>query len=235
MPSNQRHSYLNHTKLTKYHLIEFCIMIKILIVDDHAIVREGLNRIIQSEQDMHVAGMAKDGSEVIRLMLENEVDIVVLDISMPGKSGLDLIKDLKQVQPLVKILMLSMYPEERFAMRSIKAGASGYLTKEMAPEEIVNAIRTIHSGRKYITSALADMIAEELQNPSEKVPHELLSDREFEVLCMLAVGKPVVEIAVVLSLSESTVSTYRMRILQKMSLKTNSDLIHYGIEHGLVD
>ena len=210
-------------------------MIKILIVDDHAIVREGLNRIIQSEQDMHVAGMAKDGSEVIRLMLENEVDIVVLDISMPGKSGLDLIKDVKQVQPLVKILMLSMYPEERFAMRSIKAGASGYLTKEMAPEEIVNAIRTIHSGRKYITSALADMIAEELQNPSEKVPHELLSDREFEVLCMLAVGKPVVEIAAMLSLSESTVSTYRMRILQKMGLKTNSDIIHYGIEHGLVE
>ena len=210
-------------------------MIKILIVDDHAIVREGLNRIIQSEQDMHVAGMAKDGSEVIRLMLENDVDIVVLDISMPGKSGLDLIKDVKQVQPLVKILMLSMYPEERFAMRSIKAGASGYLTKEMAPEEIVNAIRTIHSGRKYITSALADMIAEELQNPSEKVPHELLSDREFEVLCMLAVGKPVVEIAAMLSLSESTVSTYRMRILQKMGLKTNSDIIHYGIEHGLVE
>lgn len=210
-------------------------MIKILIVDDHAIVREGLNRIIQSEQDMHVAGMAKDGSEVIRLLLENEVDIVVLDISMPGKSGLDLIKDVKQVQPLVKILMLSMYPEERFAMRSIKAGASGYLTKEMAPEEIVNAIRTIHSGRKYITSALADMIAEELQNPSEKVPHELLSDREFEVLCMLAVGNPVVEIAAVLSLSESTVSTYRMRILQKMGLKTNSDLIHYGIDHGLVE
>jgi len=210
-------------------------MIKILIVDDHAIVREGLNRIIQTELDMHVAGMAKDGSEVIRLMLENEIDVVVLDISMPGKSGLDLIKDMKQVQPLVKILMLSMYPEERFAMRSIKAGASGYLTKEMAPEEIVNAIRTIHSGRKYITSALADMIADELQNPSEKVPHELLSDREFEVLCMLAIGKPVVEIATVLSLSESTVSTYRMRILQKMNLKTNSDLIHYGIEHGLVE
>ena len=210
-------------------------MIKLLIVDDHAIVREGLNRIIQSEQDMHVAGMAKDGSEVIRLMLENEIDVIILDISMPGKSGLDLIKDVKQVQPLVKILMLSMYPEERFAMRSIKAGASGYLTKEMAPEEIVNAIRTIHSGRKYITSALADMIADELQNPSEKVPHELLSDREFEVLCMLAVGKPVVEIATVLSLSESTVSTYRMRILHKMGLKTNSDLIHYGIEHGLVD
>lgn len=210
-------------------------MIKILIVDDHAIVREGLNRIIQAEKDMVVTGMAKDGSEVIRFMLENEIDVIVLDISMPGKSGLDLIKDVKQVQPLVKILMLSMYPEERFAMRSIKAGASGYLTKEMAPEEIVIAIRTIHSGRKYITSALADMIADELQNPSEKVPHELLSDREFEVLCMLAVGKPVVEIAGTLSLSESTVSTYRMRILQKMNLKTNSDLIHYGIEHGLVD
>ena len=210
-------------------------MIKILIVDDHAIVREGLSRIIQSEQDMVVAGMAKDGSEVIRLMLDNEVDVVILDISMPGKSGLDLIKDLKQVQPLVKILMLSMYPEERFAMRSLKAGASGYLTKEMAPEEIVTAIRTIYSGRKYITPALADMIADELQNPSEKVPHEMLSDREFEVLCMLAIGKPVVEIAATLSLSESTVSTYRMRILQKMNLKNNSDLIHYGIEHGLVD
>ena len=210
-------------------------MIKILIVDDHAIVREGLSRIIGAENDMIVAGMAKDGTEVIRLMLDNEIDVVVLDISMPGKSGLDLIKDLKQVQPLVKILMLSMYPEERFAMRSIKAGASGYLTKEMAPEEIVSAIRTIYSGRKYITPALADMIAEELQNPSEKVPHELLSDREFEVLCMLAIGKPVVEIASTLSLSESTVSTYRMRILQKMNLKTNSDLIHYGIEHGLVE
>jgi len=210
-------------------------MIKILIVDDHAIVREGLNRIIQTEKDMHVAGMAKDGSEVIRLLLENEIDVIVLDISMPGKSGLDLIKDVKQLQPLVKILMLSMYPEERFALRSIKAGASGYLTKEMAPEEIVNAIRTIHSGRKYITSALADMIADELQNPTENIPHELLSDREFEVLCMLAVGKPVVEIAVALSLSESTVSTYRMRILQKMGLKTTSDLIHYGIDHGLVE
>jgi DNA-binding NarL/FixJ family response regulator len=210
-------------------------MIKILIVDDHAIVREGLSRIIGAENDMMVAGMAKDGTEVIRLMLDNEIDVVVLDISMPGKSGLDLIKDLKQVQPLVKILMLSMYPEERFAMRSIKAGASGYLTKEMAPEEIVSAVRTIYSGRKYITPALADMIAEELQNPSEKVPHELLSDREFEVLCMLAIGKPVVEIASTLSLSESTVSTYRMRILQKMNLKTNSDLIHYGIEHGLVE
>ena len=210
-------------------------MIKILIVDDHAIVREGLSRIIGAENDMIVAGMAKDGTEVIRLMLDNEIDVVVLDISMPGKSGLDLIKDLKQVQPLVKILMLSMYPEERFAMRSIKAGASGYLTKEMAPEEIVSAIRTIYSGRKYITPALADMIAEELQNPSEKVPHELLSDREFEVLCMLAIGKPVVEITSTLSLSESTVSTYRMRILQKMNLKTNSDLIHYGIEHGLVE
>ncbi|HNW52882.1 MAG TPA: response regulator transcription factor [Bacteroidales bacterium] len=210
-------------------------MINILIVDDHAIVREGLNRIIAAEKDMKVAGMAKDGNEVIRIMLESDIDVVVLDISMPGKSGLDLIKDLKQVQPMVKILMLSMYPEERFAMRSIKAGASGYLTKEMAPEEIVNAIRTIYSGRKYITPALADIIAEELQNPSEKVPHELLSDREFEVLCMLAIGKPVVEIAASLSLSESTVSTYRMRILQKMGLKTNSDLIHYGIEHGLVE
>lgn len=204
-------------------------------MDDHAIVREGLNHLLQSEQDMRVSGMAVDAASAIRFLSETLVDVIILDISMPGKSGIDLIKDLKQVQPLARILMLSMYPEDRFAMRAIIAGASGYLTKEMASEEIVTAIRTINGGRNYITHSLADKIADELQNPGAKVPHDLLSDREFEVFCMLASGKPVVDIATALSLSDSTVSTYRTRILQKMNLKSNSDLMHYGIVNGLVD
>lgn len=210
-------------------------MIKILIVDDHAIVREGLNHLLQTEQDMRVAGMAVDASTAIRFLSETSVDVIILDINMPGKSGLDLIKDLKQMQPNARILILSMYPEDRFAMRAVIAGASGYLTKEMASEEIVTAIRTINSGRNYITTSLADKIADELQHPGAKVPHDLLSDREFEVFCMIASGKPVVEIATALSVSESTVSTYRTRILQKMNLKSNSDLMHYGIVNGLVD
>lgn len=210
-------------------------MIRILIVDDHAIVREGLKHLLDIEQDMQVAGMAADAASAIRFSLETPLDLIILDISMPGKSGLDLIKDLKQVQPKARILILSMYPEDRFALRAVMAGASGYLTKEMASEEIVMAIRKIHSGRNYITNSLADKIADELQHPGARVPHELLSDREFEVFCMLASGKPVVVIATALSVSESTVSTYRTRILQKMNLKSNADLMHYAIVNGLVD
>ena len=210
-------------------------MIRILIVDDHAIVREGLKHLLDIELDMRVAGMAADAASAIRFAIETPVDVIVLDISMPGKSGLDLIKDLKQVQPNARILILSMYPEDRFALRAVMAGASGYLTKEMASEEIVMAIRKIHSGRNYITNSLADKIADELQHPGARVPHELLSDREFEVFCMLASGKPVVEIATALSVSESTVSTYRTRILHKMNLKSNADLMHYAIVNGLVD
>jgi two-component system, NarL family, invasion response regulator UvrY len=210
-------------------------MINILIVDDHAVVREGLKRIFQAETDMQVAGMAIDAAGAIRFIMETPVDVVVLDISMPGKNGLDVIKDLKLMQPAVRILMLSMYPEERFAMRSIRAGASGYLTKEMAPDEIVIAIRKIYTGNNYITPSLANLIATELQHPTSKAPHELLSEREFEVMCLLASGKPVFEIATSLAIGESTVSTYRNRILTKMKLKNNSDLIHYGIVNGLVE
>lgn len=211
------------------------MMIRILIVDDHAIVREGLKHLLDIEHDMQVAGMAADAASAIRFTLETPVDVIILDISMPGKSGLDLIKDLKQMQPDARILILSMYPEDRFALRAVMAGASGYLTKEMASEEIVMAIRKIHAGRNYITNSLADKIADELQHPGARVPHALLSDREFEVFCMLASGRPVVEIATALSISESTVSTYRTRILQKMNLKSNADLMHYAIVNGLVD
>jgi two-component system, NarL family, invasion response regulator UvrY len=210
-------------------------MINILIVDDHAIVREGLKRIFLSEKDMRVVGSAMDAAGAVRAIMETTVDVVVLDISMPGKNGLDVIKDLKLMQPDVRILILSMYPEERFAMRSIKAGASGYLTKEMAPDEIVTAIRKIHTDLNYITPSLANIIASELQHPTDKAPHERLSEREFEVMCLLASGKPVFEIATSLAIGESTVSTYRNRILMKMKMKTNSELIHYGIVNGLVE
>lgn len=210
-------------------------MINILIVDDHAIVREGLRRIFLSEPEMHVAGIAEDAAGALRFLIETPVDVIVLDISMPGKNGLDVIRDLKLIKPEVRILILSMYPEERFAMRSIRAGASGYLTKEMAPDEIVTAVKKIYSGTNYITPSLANIIAAELQRPSDRAPHETLSEREFEVLCMLASGKPVFEIATSLSIGESTVSTYRTRVLTKMKLKTNSDLIHYGIVNGLVE
>jgi two-component system invasion response regulator UvrY len=210
-------------------------MIRILIIDDHAIVREGLNHLLKSEQDMQVAGMVKDASGAIHFLSASPVDVILLDIAMPGKSGLDLIKDLKLIQPQARILILSMYPEDRFAMRAIMAGASGYLTKEMASEEIVTAIRTISGGRNYITHSLADKIATELQHPGPKIPHDLLSEREFEVFFMLASGKSVVEIATTLALSESTVSTYRTRILTKMSLRSNAELIHYAIVNGLID
>jgi two-component system, NarL family, invasion response regulator UvrY len=210
-------------------------MIKILIVDDHAILREGLIRIIQFESDMEVAGSVKNAGEAINVLSLNPVDVVILDINMPGRSGLDIIKDIKQLQPEAAILMLSMYSEERFAIRALKAGASGYLTKDMATEELITAVRIIHSGRKYITSTLAESMADSLQDKAEKKPHDGLSDREFEVMCMLGAGKSVSEIAEILSLSSRTVSTYRSRILQKMNLPNTAKIMQYAITKGLVD
>ena len=210
-------------------------MIKVLIVDDHAILREGLIRIIQFESDMEVAGSVKNASEAINVLSGNSVDVVILDINMPGRSGLDIIKDIKQMQPNAAVLMLSMYSEERFAVRALKAGASGYLTKDMATEELINAVRIIHSGRKYITPTLAENMANSLQEKTEENPHDCLSDREFEVMCMIGSGKSVNEIAEVLSLSSRTVSTYRSRILQKMNLANTSRIMQYAISKGLAD
>lgn len=207
-------------------------MIEVLIVDDHAIVREGLTKIIEFEKDMVVMGMANDSSEAIHQVSTHKMDVVVLDISMPGRSGLDVIKDIKNIQPGVKIIILSMYQEERFAVRAFKAGASGYLTKEMATEEIVNAIRKVSSGGKYISARFAETLVNEMSAPSELLPHERLSDREFEVMCMIASGKTVNAIAEELFLSDHTVSTYRRRILEKMNMKNNAEIIHYAIENG---
>jgi DNA-binding NarL/FixJ family response regulator len=208
-------------------------MIKILIVDDHRIVREGLTKIIQLENDMHVAGQAKDAAEAIKIISIQDVNLVILDIALPGMSGLEVIKDLKTIKPQARIIMLSMYPEERFAIRALKAGASGYLTKETAPEELIMAIRRVDSGHNYITSIIAEKMVEELQGPVEKAPHERLSSREFEIMCMIGSGKTIQEISVLLSLSRSTVGTYRSRILQKMNFKNNAMIMHYVMDNWL--
>lgn len=210
-------------------------MIKVLIVDDHRIVREGIKKIIQMETDIVASGQAKDASEAIRIMSTTEIDVVILDVSLPGMSGLEAIKDLKALNPKVRIIMLSMYPEERFAIRAIKAGASGYLTKETAPEELVNSIRIVHSGRNYLTPFVTEKMVTELQSPAEKTHHEKLSAREFEVMCMIGSGKTLKEIADILSLSTRTISTYRARVLAKMNLKNNAMIMHYMMDNWLLD
>jgi len=210
-------------------------MIKVLIVDDHTIVREGLRQILEETSDIAVAGEASSAQEVIEKVWNNSYDIILLDISLPGRSGLDVLKQLKSIKPDLPILILSMHPEEQYAIRSLKAKASGYLTKESASDELIDAIRKVAKGRKYITSSLAEKLAFELEDSGKRPYHEKLSDREFQVMCMIASGKRVKEIAETLSLSVKTISTYRARILKKMNMRNNSQLIHYAIKSGMVD
>ena len=210
-------------------------MIRILIADDHTVVREGLRQIIAETPDMTIADEAVDGHEVLNKALRNDYDVVVLDITMPGINGLDVLKQIKTQKPKLPILVLSMHPEEQYAVRVIKAGASGYLTKESASEELVDAIRTASAGRKYITPSLGEKLAYSLRIGAEKLPHEILSDREYQVMHMIASGKTVKKIADELFLSEKTISTYRTRILEKMNMKNNAELTHYAIKHGLVE
>jgi len=210
-------------------------MIKILIADDHAIIREGLKQIISETSDMIVADVAIDGHEVLSRALKNEYDVVVLDITMPGRNGLDVLKELKKQRPELPVLVLTIHPEEQYAVRVLKAGASGYLTKESAPDELTAAIRKISQGKKYVTSSLAEKLVSDLNVDTEKPLHNALSDREFEVMCMIATGKTVKQIGEELFLSEKTISTYRSRILKKMSMKNNAELMHYAIKHGLVE
>ena len=210
-------------------------MIKILVVDDHIIVREGLKKILVETPDMVVADEASNGEEVIKKVGNNDYDLVLLDISLPGRSGLDVLKQLKCSKPQVPILILSIHPEEQYALRSIRAGASGYLTKHSAPDELVAAIRRVAQGRKYITSALAEKLVFDLDVEARKLPHETLSDREYQVMCMIGSGKTVKEIAEAFSLSVKTISTHRANILNKMKMKNNAQLIHYAINNSLVD
>jgi two-component system invasion response regulator UvrY len=210
-------------------------MIKILIADDHAIVREGLKRIVAETADMVVADEAISGHEVLKKVRNNEYDVVILDISMPGRGGVDILKQLKGQKPDLPILILSMHPEEQYAVRVLKAGAAGYLTKESAPDELITAIKRVSRGRKYVSPSLAEKLAFDLERDTERPYHETLSDREYQVLCMIASGKRVQEIAEELCLSVKTVSTYRSRILEKMKMKNNAELMRYAIKHGLVD
>lgn len=210
------------------------MLTRILIVDDHGIVREGLNAILRTEKSFQVAGMAKNAAEALKIIQQQKIDVAILDISLPGRSGMDLLRDIRTIAPSIRIIMLSIYPEDRFAIRAFKAGASAYLTKEMAPGMIVEAISKVSTGGKYITPAIAEILANELSHLTEGEPHERLSDREFDVLCMIGSGKPLIEIAGKLSISDRTVSTYRTRILQKMKMKSNADIIHYVIDKGLI-
>jgi two-component system invasion response regulator UvrY len=210
-------------------------MINILIVDDHELVREGLKKVLKRQSDMNVVGEATNAHELFDQIERLPVDIVILDITLPGKSGLEVLKDLFSRHPKVRVLMLSMHPEERFAVRALKAGAAGYMTKDTATSELVGAIRKIMSGRKYTSAALAEQVVEIFSDQGGKPSHELLSDREFEVLCLLASGKTVSQIAEQLSLSVNTIATYRSRVLEKMKLKTNAELMRYALEHRLVD
>ena len=209
-------------------------MLKILVVDDHTIVREGLKQILSEVPDIIVAGEASDGNQALNQVYKGDYDLVLLDIAMPGIRGLDVLKQLKTEKPDLPILMLSMYPEEQYAVRTLKAGASGYLTKESAPEELIAAIRKVCAGGKYVTSSLAEKLALYLETDFEKSAHELLSDREYQVVLMIASGKTVSQIATELSLSVKTISTNRSRALTKMGMKTNAELTYYAIKHGLV-
>jgi DNA-binding NarL/FixJ family response regulator len=210
-------------------------MIRILIADDHAVVREGLRQIITKQSDMAVIAEATNGSDVLNKIQVEKYDVVLMDLSMPGRSGLEILGDIKRDNPDARVLILSVHAESLYAVRALKAGASGYLTKESAPEQLVEAIRKVSQGGKYISPSLAERLAYELESDSDRPPHEKLSDREYQVLCMLASGKTVKEIAEELSLSVPSISTYRARVLEKMNMKNNAELAHYAIRSGLVD
>jgi DNA-binding NarL/FixJ family response regulator len=209
-------------------------MLKILIADDHSIVRKGLKQVLADTSDMVVSDEAASTDEALKKALEGDFDVVVLDISMPGRGGLDALKQIKSQKPKLPVLILSMYPEEQYALRVLKAGASGYLTKESAPDELIGAIRKVSKGMKYVSAHLAEEIAFALDSDAERPIEETLSDREFQVLCMIASGKTTAEIAEELALSVKTVSTYRSRILEKMRMKSNAELTHYAIRNKLV-
>ncbi len=210
-------------------------MIKVFIVDDHEIIREGLKKILKEESDLMVVGEAQNGAEVLDNISDIDCDIMLLDMNMPGRNGLDLIGDIKNLKPNLHILVLSIHPEDKFALRTLKAGASGYLCKDTALEELVVAIRKIYLKGRYLSTTLAEQLAFEIMPDKDLLPHELLSNRELEIMFMLASGKKVKDIAAELTLSISTVFTYRVRIFEKLNLKNNVELTHYAITNKLID
>jgi DNA-binding NarL/FixJ family response regulator len=208
-------------------------MTNVLIVDDHTIVRDGLKQILSDSQDIDVVGEAADGSEAIKEIQKNKADVVLLDISMPGKNGLEVLKWIKKEQPELPVLILSMHAEDQYAMRALRAGAAGYITKQSASKQLVSAIHKVAGGGKFITESLVEKLVSVMDDDSELQPHEKLSDREDQVFSLLASGKTISIIARELSLSVKTISTHRSHILSKMNLKTNAELMHYAMNNGL--
>jgi DNA-binding NarL/FixJ family response regulator len=210
-------------------------VIQVLIADDHAILRRGLKEILVRELDGAVCGEAKDATETLARIQQSDWDLVILDITMPGRSGLEVLRDLKAARPKLPVLVLSMHPEDQYARRILKAGASGYMNKEGAPEELVKAVRKVLAGGRYVSPALAEQLAVDLSHDTGQPIHDVLSDREFEVLRMLAAGRTVSQIAEELHLGVTTVSTYRARILEKMNMTTTAELMHYALYNRLID
>lgn len=210
-------------------------MKKILIVDDHEVVRDGVKRLFDEENGRIVFGEASTVQEALKLVRDEDWDIAVVDLSLGGRSGLELLKEVKQVRQRLPVLVLSMHSEEQYARRAFKAGAAGYITKDSPRSELIKAIKKVAAGGRYASPALAERLIIDLEKGADRPPHETLSDREFEVMCLIASGKTVGEIANILSLSNRTISTYRARLLEKIGMKTNAELTHYAIQNKLVD
>lgn len=210
-------------------------MIRVILVDDHALIRRGMKETLAEAADIRVVGEAGDYGELRTLLREHECDVILLDINMPGRSGIDVLHALKDEGSTVKVLMVSMYPEDQYAIRALKAGASGYVNKASDPAQLIAAVRQVFSGKKYITPEIAQALVDNLTGETEARPHERLSDREYQTMVLIASGKRLSDIANELALSPKTVSVYRARVLEKMGLTNNSELTHYALKHGLVE
>jgi len=209
-------------------------MIRLLVADDHPIVREGIKRLVAECPDFELAGEAADGAGTLDLARETPADILLLDVSMPGPGFLETLTRLREQSPDLKVLVLSVHAEDQYAVRALRGGAAGYLTKDHSPEELADAVRRVHRGGRYVSATLAEKLASQLDPDARPLPHESLSDREYQVLCALGAGKAIKEIGNELALSPKTVSTYRTRLLEKMKFQNNADLVRYAIQHGLL-
>jgi DNA-binding NarL/FixJ family response regulator len=210
-------------------------MIRVLIVDDHAIVRRGLRQIVAETKDIVVAAEAETGFQAIKVARQHPAEVMLLDISLPDRNGIEVLKQIKKEHQRLGVLMLTMHMESEFAVRCLRAGASGYLTKQSAPTQLITAIRHVAAGRKYVTPSLAEELANLLSAKDDQPPHASLSDREFQTMCLIASGKSLSEISAALHLSPKTISVYRARVLEKLNLKNNAEIARYAIRHGLVD
>lgn len=210
-------------------------MIRVLIADDHTILRRGLRQIIEEASDMSVVGEAENSAQTLKFVRESACDVVLLDISMPDRNGIETLRLVKKERPRIAVLMLSMHPESQYAVRALRAGAAGYLTKQSAPAQLLTAIHQVHGGKKYVTPGVAEELAKVVVNDGEQPGHHQLSNREYQTLCLIASGRTLTQIAEQLSLSVKTVSVYRARVLEKLQMKNNSELTHYAFKNSLVE